>query len=278
MGLGKAGLGIVAGSGALPRILADRCRAESRPYHVYGVEGFAGDWTEGHPGRRLSVWSLAELMESLRESGCGDVCLAGAVRRPSFAARPAEASGLSRLERAFREGDDSLLRAVSSVIEETGFRLVGVHDVMPDLLAPAGCIAGSDPTPGLQADVARAREIVMAMGQLDVGQAAVVAEGRCLGVEAVDGTDALLDRIAAMDEAARGGAARGAGVVVKAPKPQQDRRLDLPAIGPETVEGAARAGLKGVAIEAGGVLLVDREAIERVAESLEICVWAFPQD
>ncbi len=274
----RASLGIVAGSGALPRILADCCRAEGRSYQVYGVEGFAGDWTEGHPGQRLSVWSLAELVESLRQTGCADVCLAGGVRRPSFAGRPAEASGLDRLEGVFREGDDSLLRAVSSVLAEAGLRLVGAHEVMPDLLAPDGRIAGPDPAPGLQADSERAREIVLAMGRLDVGQAAAVAEGRCLGVEAVDGTDALLARIAAMDEAARGGAARGAGVVVKAPKPQQNRRLDLPAIGPETVEGAARAGLKGVAVEAEGVLLVEREAIERAAESLEISVWAFPPE
>lgn len=271
----ESGLGIVAGSGALPQIIADHCRAEGRPYQVYGVENFAGDWTYDHPGQRLDIWSLVQLAERLKKSGCGEVCLAGAVRRPSFADRPMEAPEIERLREAFGKGDDSLLRAVTGMLVETGVRLVGVQDVVPNLLAAPGHIAGPKVTPDQQIDTLIARRIVRAIGSLDLGQAAVVADGRCLGVEVVDGTDALLRNITAMDEFARGGVARGVGVLVKAPKPQQDRRLDLPTVGPETVEGVAKAGLRGIAVEAEGVLLVDRKTMKQSAESLDVGVWAF---
>lgn len=272
------GLGIVAGGGGLPRVLAERCRERGDAYRVYGIEGFADAWVDDHPGLRLDLWSLDRLVEDLRDSGCGSVCLAGGVRRPSFDSRPGGRAGVERLGESFRDGDDKLLQALAGRFAEEGLLVLGAQDLVPELLAEEGRLAGPEPTSEQLADAAGARGIVAALGRLDVGQAAVVAEGRCLGVEVVDGTDAMLARVAAMDGSARGGARRGRGVLVKAPKPGQDRRLDLPAIGAETIERAARAGLGGIAVEAGGVLLIERERLAAAADVRGVGVWAFPPD
>ena len=159
--------------------------------------------------------------------------------------------------RAFRGGDDHLLSGVARIFQGLGFRIVGAHEVAPEILMPRGNIGTVGPGPRDVADIARGLALLRAVGPFDVGQAVVVADNQVLAVEAVDGTDNMLERIAELRERGRVATAKGVGVLIKAPKPTQDRRLDMPAIGPKTVEAAARAGLAGIAVVAGSTIIAE---------------------
>lgn len=257
-------LAIVAGGGSLPRQLAEHCAARGDPYRLFAVRGAAGAWTEAHAPQQFGLGELQAFLAALAASGCSELCFAGGVPRPSLAdlgGVSALSGALAQVAEGLRKGDDALLRIVAGVVESRGLRVIGVEERMPELLAPAGVIAGSEPDTGTLSDIRRGAEIVGALGMLDVGQAAVVAEGRCLAVEAIEGTQAMLARVGAMDPVARGGTARGRGVLVKAPKPGQDLRFDRPAVGPDTLEAASEAGLCGVAIESGEVLLLEADGL-----------------
>ena len=262
----RPALAIVAGGGSLPRSLAEHCKSTGDPYRLFAVREAAGAWTEAHAPLLFGLGEVPAFLAALASSGCREVCFAGSVPRPSLAdlgGNAALSGALAPIADGLRKGDDTLLRMVAGIVEAQGLRVVGVEERLPELLAPAGTIIGAEPDERSREDIRRGAEIVRALGTLDIGQAAVVAEGRCLAVEAIEGTQAMLARVAAMGSAERGGAVRGRGVLVKAPKPGQDLRLDRPAVGPETVEAAASAGLCGIAVAAGEVLLLERE---RVAE------------
>lgn len=259
-------LGIIAGAGALPRLIAEAQGA--RPHLVCAFEGIAPDWIGAHPNVVVPFEKPGRLFGALRQAGVTRLVMVGGMSRPKL--RPLgfdrTAVGLApRILPLLGKGDDALLRGLAEVFEAEGFRMIGVQDVLDDLVAPAGPLSAVRATEAQHADIARAAEIVGALGALDLGQAAVVEHGLCLGVEAIQGTDALLDAVARTPDTLRAAPGGRAGVLFKAPKPRQDRRLDLPAIGPETVRRAAHAGLAGIAVRAGGVLLIDREAI--VAEA-----------
>jgi DUF1009 family protein len=154
-------------------------------------------------------------------------------------------------------GDDQVLSSVVRFLEGKGYRVYGAGEVAPELLAAEGNLGAKAPSPDDRADIETGFRVVSALGRLDVGQAAVVVKGRVLAVEAAEGTDTMLARCA---ELRKGGRRRGlAGVLVKAPKPGQEERVDLPTIGPDTVEMAAQAGLAGIAVAAGRVLIADRD-------------------
>ena len=273
-------LGIVSGGGALPRLLAESCLANGQAYEVFGIRGFAGDWIAEHPSAIFGIWELDVLLDALVRAECQDVCFAGSVIRPAFQDAPPAAPGdkISRLSSAFRRGDDALLRTLAALFEEKGLRVVGVQECLPEFLASPGPVVAPIPDPNSAEDISRGRKIVEALGKLDIGQAAVVAEGRCLAVEVTDGTDAMLLRVADMDELMRAGARRGHGVLVKASKPGQDLRLDMPTVGSGTVELAAAAGLAGIAIEAGAVIMVDRSAVVEEAKKSGLFVFAYSGD
>ena len=263
-GRSRPPLAIVAGGGSLPRLLAEHCAARDEPYRLFAVRESADGWTEAHSAQRFGLGQVQAFLAALAASGCGEVCFAGSVPRPSLAeigGASALSGALAPIAEGLRKGDDALLRIVARAIESQGLRVIGVEERLPELLAPHGAVVGAEPDAGALADIRRGAEIVRALGALDVGQAAVVAEGRCLAVEAIEGTQAMLARVAGMDSAHRGGAAWGRGVVVKATKPGQDLRFDRPAVGPDTLEAASAAGLCGVAVEAGGVLLLERERL-----------------
>ena len=173
---------------------------------------------------------------------------------------------MPRLIKAFRGGDNHLLSSLGRIFEEHGFRLLGAQDVVQDLLLPEGILTGVRPNARDRADIVRALAIIDAAGPFDIGQAAVVAEQHCLAVEGAEGTDQLLERIAAMRASGRVRAPSGIGVLVKAPKPGQDRRFDLPTIGPQTVEGAVRAGLAGIAVAAGSTIAAEIERLTALAD------------
>ncbi|MBL9072416.1 UDP-2,3-diacylglucosamine diphosphatase LpxI [Tabrizicola sp.] len=262
---------IIAGQGRLPAALAARM---AEPPLVAALDGSAPEGLT--VDLRFRVERLVPFLRALERDGVGQVIFAGAVTRPRLDPAlldEATANLLPRLMAAMAQGDDATLRVVIDLFEESGFSVVGVEAVAPALLPGAGVLAGSV-TPRDEADAARAAAIVAALGAVDVGQGAVVAQGLCLGVEALPGTDALLEAVSGLKPGLRPDPARGRGVFYKAAKPGQDRRIDLPTIGPETLRGVAAAGLAGVVFEAGSVICLDLEEMRRLAGELELFLWA----
>jgi DUF1009 family protein len=257
-------LGILAGGGALPRRLIAACRDAARPCFVVALEGQADAATvEGVPHGWAALGAAGRVFDLLRGAGVREIVLAGAIRRPSLLALKPDVKGAQLLARiglrAF--GDDGLLRAVIEELEREGFRVVGVQDVLGSLPAPAGQLGGIAPDPQARADIARGVEVARALGTVDVGQAVVVQQGIVLGVEAAEGTDALLMRVGGLRRDGPG------GVLVKLAKPAQDRRVDLPTIGVATVDKAAAAGLVGIAVEAGATLVLDLVGVVAAADA-----------
>ena len=268
---------LIAGTGALPVLLAQRLEAEGAPFLLAEMEGHPAQARPGWRVERFCVEQLAKLFERLREAGVSRVVFAGAVTRPQIDPSridPETAQFLPRLLAALQQGDDVLLRAVIALFEEAGFEVVGAEAIAPELVPGEGVLTSVQPSEADRSDAARAAEIVAALGALDVGQGAVVAQGLCLAVETLPGTDAMLRWVADVAGASRPDARGAGGVLYKAPKPGQERRVDLPAIGPETIAGAARAGLAGVVIEAGGVMILDRAATLDEADRQGLFLWA----
>lgn len=271
-------LAIVAGGGDLPVLLARHCARTGQAYYVSRVAPFAGADLEFHPGASFGVGEIGARKAALIEAGCDAVVLAGVVRRPDFTTLVLDEEGrvlAPKLVAAARLGDDALLRAVGADFEMAGLRLVGAHEVAPHLLAPAGLIGTCAPDATARADIAKAAAVAAAIGEWDIGQAVAVCDGLVLAVEAQEGTDALIARIAALPEALRGSAARRRGVLLKRPKPIQERRIDLPTIGLATIEAAAAAGLAGVAVEAGGALILDKVGLAARADALGLFLIGF---
>jgi hypothetical protein len=263
-------LGLVAGGGALPQTLAAHCQATSRPYHVIRLRGFADAALTQHPNGEAGIAEIGRVAKLAREAGCEALCFAGFVARPDFGALRPDFRGLMALPGAIaaaRKGDDALLRYLMGEFEKEGFAIEGAHEVMGDLTLPAGPLGRHAPTEAHAADIARAVGVARAMGGLDIGQAAVVCDGLVLAVEAQEGTDGLLARVAALPEALRGTPAARRGVLAKVPKPIQEERIDLPTIGQATVDGAARAGLAGIVGIGGKLLVVEREALVAAADA-----------
>lgn len=257
-------LGIIAGGGDLPVRLIETCRAGGRDFFVVALEGQADPGlTHDVPSAWFRIGAAGAILDRLRQEGVRDIILAGRVRRPSLAEMRPDwftAKFMARIG-ARALGDDGLLRAVVATLEEEGFRIQGVQDLVTDLLAPAGVLGRHAPDAAARLDIEHGVRVAKALGHLDVGQAVVVQQGLVLGVEAIEGTDALIRRCAGL-------ARSGAGpVLVKCAKPQQDRRLDMPTIGPTTVSEAVTAGFRGIAMEAGGTLLLGREAVIAAADA-----------
>jgi DUF1009 family protein len=270
-----AGLAIVAGRGDLPRLLAEDCAVRGRPYRVVAFDGIEPAWAAGEPVIRARFEKPGRLFADLRAAGIGEVVFAGGLARPRLRPFHFDLKMLSlapRLLPGLRSGDDSTLRLVASIFEAEGFTVRAAHELLTDLVAPAGVLGQMQPSALDRQDAARAAAIVAALGAADVGQSAVVAAGICLGLESIQGTDALLDFVARTPADLRPTRARG--LLYKAPKPGQDRRLDLPAIGPGTLDRAAKAGLAGVAVEAGGVMILGFAATVAAADAHGLFLWA----
>ncbi|SDD78631.1 hypothetical protein SAMN05421538_102428 [Paracoccus isoporae] len=258
---------IIAGQGALAPAVA----AMLDDPVIAALDGFAPPL----PHQSFRLERLVPFFDWLSEQGVERVTFAGAVRRPRLdpeAFDPRTASLVPRILGAMQSGDDAALREVIALFEEWGFTVVGTPEIAPDLVPAAGMLCG-EPTAGDISDADCAARIVAGLGGLDIGQGAVVAQGLCLAVETLPGTAAMLDFVARhRDMRPRPNGPRG--VFWKAPKPDQDRRIDLPSLGPDTVDEAARAGLAGIAWQAGGVILLDREqAVER-ARAAGVFLWA----
>jgi DUF1009 family protein len=269
-------LGVIAGGGDLPGAVAQSARADGRAVFVVALRGsITGSWAEDFPHEMVSLGEPGKALKALAGAGVGDVLLAGRVDRPKFSELKLDAKGVMVLPKviaAARQGDDALLRCMVEIFEREGFRAVSVAEAAPGLVCGEGPLGRLAPNEDHKSDVAAAFRIVKALGALDVGQAAAVCEGLPLAVEAAEGTDRMIARIGELREALRGTAQHRRGVLVKALKPMQDAKTDMPVIGVETVRRAAEAGLAGIALEAGKSLIVDKRAVAAEADRLGLFV------
>jgi DUF1009 family protein len=272
-------LGLVAGGGGLPRQVAKACLAAGRPLFVVRLKGFADPEMADFPGMDAGLGEFGKVFTALKREHCSSVCFAGAVKRPDFTRLKPDLRGLTAmpgLMAAARRGDDAVLRRVLWEFEREGFEIEGVHSAVNGMTMSEGAMGTLRPEARHAEDITRALQVARGIGELDIGQGAVVADGLVLAVEAQEGTDAMLARVAGLPAEIRGTAELRVGVLAKAPKPIQDRRVDLPTIGVTTVRNAAAAGLAGIVGEAGAVLVVDREEVIAEADALGLFVYGSP--
>lgn len=269
-------LGLIAGGGALPLSVAARCEAEGRPVFVVRLAGFADPHLARYPGVDAGMAEIGRVLSALKKAGCDAVCFAGTVNRPDFRSLKPDFKGMTLLPGIIAEaakGDDALLRKILSVFEAEGYAVEGADDILGGETMPAGALGALSPTPEQLQDLKKALHVAEKAGELDIGQGAVVCEGLVLAVEAQEGTDAMLARVAALPADLRGSAADRKGALGKAPKPIQDLRVDMPVMGSRTVELAAAAGLAGIGGVAGKLILIDHAAIVEAADRLGLFVW-----
>jgi hypothetical protein len=273
-------LALICGGGSLPLTVADAAAAQGRKVVLFLLRGIADPaLAVRYPHHWIYPGQGGKLRKLLLAEGCRDVVFIGSVVRPSLWQIRLDFWSMWRIPRliaAFRGGDDHLLSSVARMFEEQGFRLVGAHEMAPDILMPEGPLGRYEPSARDRDDIACAFEYLSATGPFDVGQAVVVAGRHVLAVEAAEGTDLMLQRVAEMRKNGRVRTPVGTGVLVKAPKPGQDRRFDLPAIGPRTVEGVARAGLAGMAVAAGSSIVAEPEKLVAAADRAKVFVIGAP--
>jgi len=269
-------LGLIAGGGALPLSVAARCEAEGRPVFVVRLAGFADPHLARYPGVDAGMAEIGRVLSALKKAGCDAVCFAGTVSRPDFKSLKPDFKGATLLPgivAAATRGDDALLRKILSVFEAEGYAIQGADDILGGETLPAGALGAIAPTSEQLQDLKKALHVAEKAGELDIGQGAVVCDGLVLAVEAQEGTDAMLARVAGLPADLRGSAAGRRGALGKAPKPIQDLRVDMPVMGSRTIELAAAAGLAGVGGVAGQLILIDHPAIVEAADRLGLFVW-----
>lgn len=268
-------LGIVAGRGELPRILIQACQETQRPYFVLALEDTADEATGILAGENcawIRLGAIGKAFELMRKHHVTDLVMAGGVTRPRITSLRPDMKGaklLARISSQLLSGDNELLSSIIQFLEEEGFHVVGAEEVVRELLTPEGMIGSIYPDKRVQADIETGARVARSIGALDIGQAVIIENGITLGVEAIEGTDALIRRCAGLKREDRG------GVLVKVRKPQQERRVDLPTIGIETVETLAECGFAGVAVEAGASLILNRKEVARRADALGVFVIGF---
>jgi DUF1009 family protein len=269
-------IGLIAAGGVMPFAVADSLTARGINPVLFalrgacdpvGVERFRHHW--------ISIGQLGKATRLFRAENCRDLVFIGTLVRPALSEVRLDWGTLrviGRVWAAFRGGDDHLLSGIGRILEQDGFRMVGIKDVAPDLLMPEGCLTLEAPDEKAAADIARGREVLRALSRFDIGQAAVVIDGHVVGVEDIEGTDGLLTRVARLRAEGRIRARPARGVLVKAPKSGQDLRFDLPTMGPRTVEGAAAAKLAGIAIVAGNTIVVEPQGVIEAADAAGLFV------
>ena len=275
-------LAVVCGGGSLPIEIARAAQRQGRRVALLALRGSADPAAvAAFPHHWVGLGQFGRACRHAKAEGCRDIVMIGSVVRPHvrdlrfdfFTLRM-----LPRILRMFRNGDDHLLSNVAKLFEEQGFRVLGAHEVAPEILMPHGALGSRQPSEIDRLDIQRGLALLHATGPFDVGQAAVISDNRVLAIEAADGTDLMLERLAELRGKGSIRARQGGGVLVKAPKPMQDRRIDLPSVGPRTVEGVARAGLAGIAVVAGSTIVAEPDRIAAVADNAGVFVIGVAAD
>jgi len=272
-------LAIICGAGTLPLAVADTVRAHAREVVMFALRGWADPQrVAAYRHYWGALGQFGWVCRQARAEGCRDIVFIGTIARPPLWRLRFDWGTLRILPRvaaAYRGGDNHLLSSVARAFEQQGFRLVGAHEVAPEILMPAGVVSKRQPDAQDRADMVQALRLLEAIGKFDVGQGAVVAGNHVLAIEGVEGTDKMLERVAELRARQIGGTS---GVLVKAPKPGQDWRFDLPSIGPLTIEGAARAGLAGVAVLARASIVAEPQRVTALADAHNIFVVGINAD
>ncbi len=269
-------IAIICGGGSFPGAVAEAIVRRGRQPVMFGLKGWADPKVvERYSHHWIALGQIGRFIRLAQSEHCRDVLMIGTLIRPSLRQIRLDwrtIRMMPRIVRSFRGGDNRLLSGVASLAESAGLRIIGIADVAPEIFVPRGTLGRCQPSERDRADIARGMKLIAALGPFDVGQAAVVANNNVLAVEAAEGTDNVLKRIADLRQQGRVTAAPGIGVLVKMPKPGQDRRFDLPSIGPQTIENAASAGLAGVAVAAGHTIIADAAEVIAAADRAGIFV------
>jgi UDP-2,3-diacylglucosamine hydrolase len=263
-------IALICGGGAFPGAVADAMAQRGLRPVMFAIRGWADPKVVARYAHHwIALGQSGHFLRLARAEQCREGLFIGALLRPPVSKIRLDwhtIRRMPRIVRAFRGGDNRLLSGIARLLEEDGLRIIGVADVAPEIVVPEGVLGRHQPSPRDRADIARGLQMITALGPFDVGQGAVVANDHVLAVEAAEGTDNMLNRLVELRAQHRVTAAPGTGVLVKAPKPGQDRRFDLPAIGPQTVANAARAGLGGIAVAAGGAIIAEPAAMIAAAD------------
>ncbi len=264
-------LGIIAGGGSLPAQLIKTCTEQGRPFFVLGLEGHVNEkLLKNIPHKIVRLGAVGDALKTLKKEQAEEVIMAGNVGRPTLSSLRPDMTAtmlIAKLGANIFSGDNALLGAIVKIMEGEGFTVVGVGDVCAHLLAGKGVLGKVKPTSQQKDDITRGMKALATLGELDIGQAVIVENGYVLGVEAAEGTAALIMRCGKLPQHEA-----GKGVLVKCKKPKQDARADLPTIGLETVEQAHAAGLSGIAVEAGGSLILDISETLHLADKYKIFI------
>ncbi len=263
-------LGIIAGAGALPHLLIEYCQKINRPFFVLALKNQAqpDSFSADVPVQWVRLGGVGAIMRAIKTQHITEAVMVGSVRRPSLREIFPDWAGL---QVAFRiglnqKGDDGLLRGIIQEFEKLGVCVRGVHEFLPELLAPVGALTKKQPDVFDIEDISRGCYVAKLLGLADAGQSVIIQRGLVLTLEGIEGTQKMVERSKALRRKGKG------GVLVKTVKPQQEHRVDMPTIGVSTVEAVAAAGLKGIAVEAGKVIILDANAVAQKADQLNIFV------
>lgn len=271
-------IAMIAGRGALPRVLAERLAVRGPGPLIFGVVNEHEEWIREYDHEILGWGQFGKLFRALEERGVSQILLAGAFTRPAIEITKMDWEAIKTLPQVLGfmiGGDNSLLSGVIKVFEKRGVEVVAAQDIMPELLAPRGALVGRKPNKKANYNMKRASEATQILGQLDIGQAAVAVGGRVVAVEGVEGTDGMLSRIKDLRASGKLTENGKNGVLVKAIKPNQDIRVDLPTVGADTAIMAHEAGLAGIAVHAGHSFILDREEMIQNAKERGLFVFGF---
>jgi DUF1009 family protein len=273
-------IGVIAAGGVMPFAIADSLVSRGINPVLFAVKGACDPLAvERFRHHWISVGQLGRAVRLFRAENCRELVFIGTLVRPALSEIRLDWGTLrviGRLWSAFRGGDDHLLSGIGRILEQEGFRMVGIKDVAPDVLMPEGSLTHNAPDQYASADIVKARDVLRALSPFDIGQAVVVIDGHVVGMEDIEGTDGLLARVARLRREGRIRAGISRGVLVKAPKSGQDLRFDLPTIGPRTIEGADAAGLAGIAIVAGNTIVVEPQVMIDAADRAGLFITGLP--
>jgi UDP-2,3-diacylglucosamine hydrolase len=273
-------VGVIAGGGTMPFAVADSLQARGVAPVLFALRGACDPVrVERFRHHWISVGQLGRATKLFRSEGCRDLIFIGTLMRPALSEIRLDwgtVRVIGRILASFRGGDDHLLSGIGRILEQDGFRMVGIRDVAPDVLMPEGSITRATPDPAAASDIEKGREVLRALSPFDIGQAVVVIDGHVVAVEDIEGTDGLLARVARLRGEGRLRSKMGRGVLVKAPKSGQDLRFDLPTVGSRTIEGAAIAGLAGIAIIAGHTIAADSQSMIEAADKAGLFIQGLP--